>query len=107
MDACRQGRIMQGPALSHRMLRRLAKAVRGYEHNGASRIACMLTDRGRSADTARQPAHRLYSICDPRRAGWPLADNALVQGRSGITRHPRESCTGRAEQTAVFQGDQR
>ncbi len=66
--------------------------IRVMNSGGESGAANLVAKLGGEADTARELAYRLYSVCERRkRAAEALAYNALVQSWPEITRLARES----------------
>lgn len=77
--------------------------IRVMNSGGESGAADLVAKLGGVADTARELAYRLYSVCERRkRAAEALAYNALVQSWPEITRLARES-TSRPQ--AAVQGE--
>lgn len=68
--------------------------IRVMNAGGEAGAAELVARLGGTADTARELAYRLYSVCERRkRAAEALAYNALVQSWPEITRLARESAT--------------
>jgi putative DNA methylase len=65
--------------------------IRVMNAGGEAGAAELVAKLGGTADTARELAYRLYSVCERRkRAAEALAYNALVQSWPEITRLARE-----------------
>lgn len=80
----------------HHLIRRLEKGGEG----AAAELAAVL---GGMAETARELAYRLYTICErKKRAQEALSYNALVQSWPEISRLVRAGAKPRAEQAAMF-----
>jgi putative DNA methylase len=78
--------------------------VRALEARGESAAATLVVKLGSKAETARELAYRLYTICErKKRAQEALSYNALVQSWPEITRLARESGKPETEQAAMFQ----
>ncbi|MCS6800028.1 MAG: DUF1156 domain-containing protein, partial [Myxococcota bacterium] len=77
--------------------------IRVLESGGEEAAAALAAKLGARAETARELAYRLYTVCERRKwaqeASWY---NALVQSWPEIARLARESSTRRAEQTTMF-----
>jgi len=77
--------------------------IRVLEAGGESAAADLVAKLGSHAETARELAYRLYTLCErKKRAQEALSYNGLVQSWSEITRLARESGKPRAEQGALF-----
>jgi putative DNA methylase len=77
--------------------------IRALEKGGESMSAELAAVLGGMAETARELAYRLYSICErKKRAQEALSYNALVQSWPEISRLVREGARSRAEQGAMF-----
>jgi putative DNA methylase len=77
--------------------------IRALEAGGESAAAGLVAKLGSKAETARELAYRLYTICDrKKRAAEALAYNALVQSFPEITRLAREGDKSKTGQTALF-----
>lgn len=77
--------------------------IRRLEQGGESAAADLAGVLGGMAETARELAYRLYTICErKKRAQEALAYNALVQSWPEISRLAREGAKPRAEQAAMF-----
>jgi putative DNA methylase len=77
--------------------------VRALEVGGESAAAALVAKVGAKAETARELAYRLYTICErKKRATEALSYNALVQSWPEIGRLAREGGTRRAEQPGLF-----
>jgi putative DNA methylase len=79
--------------------------IRVLEAGGESAAAALVAKLGSKAETARELAYRLYTICErKKRAAEALAYNALVQSFPEITRLAREGGKSKTGQTALFGG---
>jgi putative DNA methylase len=77
--------------------------IRVLETGGESAAAALVAKLGSHAETARELAYRLYTLCErKKRAQEALSYNGLVQSWPEITRLARESRTPRAEQGRLF-----
>jgi putative DNA methylase len=77
--------------------------VRRLEKDGESGAAELVSTLGGSAETARELAYRLYTICErKKRAQEALSYNALVQSWPEIIRLAREQRQARPEQAGMF-----
>jgi len=77
--------------------------VRVLETGGESATATLVAKLGSHAETARELAYRLYTLCErKKRAPEALSYNGLVQSWPEITRLARERGTPRSEQGALF-----
>ena len=77
--------------------------IRVLEAEGESAAAELVGKLGSQAETARELAYRLYSLCErKKRAAEALTYNALVQSWPEITRLAREGARPRAEQATLF-----
>ena len=77
--------------------------IRVLEAGGESATAELVAKLGSQAETARELAYRLYTVCErKKRAAEALTYNALVQSWPEITRLARESAQPKAEQSALF-----
>ena len=73
--------------------------IRALEAGGESAAAELVAKLGSQAETARELAYRLYTICErKKRAQEALSYNALVQSWPEITRLARERTCAAAEQ---------
>ena len=64
-------------------------------------------ERGPSAETARELAYRLYSVCErKKRSNEALSYNALVQSFPEITRLAREGIKPQEGQPGLFGTDE-
>ena len=69
----------------------------------ASAAAALVAKLGSKAETARELAYRLYTLCErKKRAPEALSYNALVQSWPEITRLARESGTAKTVQAELF-----
>ena len=77
--------------------------IRKLEKSGESEAAELAGILGGMAETARELAYRLYTICErKKRAQEALSYNALVQSWPEITRLAREGKKGQPQQTGMF-----
>jgi putative DNA methylase len=77
--------------------------IRVLETGGESAAAALVAKLGSHAETARELAYRLYTLCErKKRAPEALSYNGLVQSWPEITRLARERGTSRPEQGALF-----
>jgi putative DNA methylase len=77
--------------------------IRVLEAGGEGAAGVLVAKLGRKAETARELAYRLYTVCErKKRAAEALAYNALVQSWPEIDRLAREGGKPRAEQAALF-----
>jgi putative DNA methylase len=77
--------------------------IRVMNTGGETSAAALVAKLGGTADTARELAYRLYSVCERRkRAQEALGYNALVQSWPEITRLAREGGKPRTEQGQLF-----
>ena len=77
--------------------------IRVLEVGGESAAAGLVAKLGSHAETARELAYRLYTLCErKKRAQEALSYNGLVQSWPEITRLARESGTPHAEQGGLF-----
>ncbi len=77
--------------------------IRVLEAGGESAAAELAAKLDSQAETARELAYRLYTVCErKKRAAEALAYNALVQSWPEITRLAREGTQPPAEQAALF-----
>jgi putative DNA methylase len=77
--------------------------IRVLEAGGESAAAALVAKLGSKAETARELAYRLYTLCErKKRAAEALAYNALVQSFPEITRLAREGGKPKTEQAALF-----
>jgi putative DNA methylase len=77
--------------------------IRALESGGEAAAAALVAKLGSQAETARELAYRLYTICErKKRAGEALSYNALVQSWLEITRLAREGAKLRPEQGSLF-----
>lgn len=77
--------------------------IRALESGGESSAAALVAKLGAKAETARELAYRLYTICErKKRAAEALAYNGLVQSWPEIARLAHEGGKPRAEQAALF-----
>jgi len=78
--------------------------IRALEAGGEGAAAELVGTLGSKAETARELAYRLYTVCErKKRAQEALAYNALVQSWPEIARLAREGGTPPAEQVAMFE----
>ena len=77
--------------------------IRVLDSGGERPAADVVAKLGGKAETARELAYRLYTLCERRkRAGEAQAYNGLVQSWPEITRLARESTSSVVQQTALF-----
>jgi putative DNA methylase len=77
--------------------------IRALESGGESAAAELVAKLGSKAETARELAYRLYTLCErKKRAAEALSYNSLVQSWPEISRLARESSRPRARQTTMF-----
>lgn len=77
--------------------------IRAHEVSGENGAAELVAKLGSTAETARELAYRLYTVCErKKRAAEALQYNALVQSFPEITRLAREGGKPRTGQTALF-----
>ena len=77
--------------------------IRRLEKGGESSAAELVSVLGGIAETARELAYRLYTICErKKRAQEALSYNALVQSWPEITRLAREATKARPRQAGMF-----
>jgi putative DNA methylase len=77
--------------------------VRLLEDGGESSAAELVTKLGARAETARELAYRLYTLCErKKRAAEALSYNALVQSWPEIVRLAREGAQRSPEQAGLF-----
>jgi putative DNA methylase len=78
--------------------------IRVLEVGGESAAAGLVVQLGSHAETARELAYRLYTLCErKKRAQEALSYNGLVQSWPEITRLARESEKPHAEQGRLFE----
>jgi putative DNA methylase len=78
--------------------------IRVLETGGESGAAVLLAQMGSKADTARELAYHLYTVCERRkRAQEALAYNGLVQSWPEIARLSREEGSERVQQSTLFE----
>ena len=78
--------------------------IRVLEAGGESAAAALVAKLGSHAETARELAYRLYTLCErKKRAPEALAYNGLVQSWPEIARLARASGTPPAEQRGLFE----
>jgi putative DNA methylase len=77
--------------------------IRVLEAGGENAAAALVAKLGSKAETARELAYRLYTVCErKKRVAEALSYNALVQSWPEIVRLAREGGKPRAEQAALF-----
>jgi putative DNA methylase len=77
--------------------------IRSLEIGGETAAAGLITKLGSKAETARELAYRLYTVCErKKRAVEALSYNGLVQSWPEITRLSREARKPRSEQAGLF-----
>jgi putative DNA methylase len=80
--------------------------IRALEAGGEGAAARLVARLGTRAETARELAYRLYTVCErKKRAAEALQYNALVQSWPEIGRLAREGGAPEAEQVGLFGGD--
>ncbi|MEK7716157.1 MAG: hypothetical protein AAB322_00210, partial [Pseudomonadota bacterium] len=78
--------------------------IRVLEAGGEGTAAVLVGKLGTKAETARELAYRLYTICErKKRAAEALSYNGLVQSWPEITRLAREGGKPESEQTQMFE----
>ena len=78
--------------------------IRVLEVGGESAAAALVAQLGSHAETARELAYRLYTLCErKKRAPEALSYNGLVQSWPEIQRLARQGGTPRAEQPELFE----
>jgi putative DNA methylase len=78
--------------------------IRALEAGGESGAATLVAKLGAKAETARELAYRLFTVCERRkRAAEAFAYNALVQSWPEIVRLAAESRTTRPAQETLFE----
>jgi putative DNA methylase len=79
--------------------------IRVLEADGESAAAALAARLGSQAETARELAYRLYTVCErKKRAAEALSYNGLVQSWPEITRLARQAGAPRPEQGGLFAG---
>jgi putative DNA methylase len=79
--------------------------IRALEGGGESAAAELVAKLGSQAETARELAYRLYTICErKKRASEALSYNGLVQSWPEINRLVREAGSSRPKQADMFAG---
>jgi len=77
--------------------------IRALESGGEGAAAALVAKLGSKAETARELAYRLYTLCErKKRATEALSYNSLVQSWPEISRLARESDRSRPTQTTMF-----
>jgi putative DNA methylase len=77
--------------------------IRALEAGGESAAAALVAKLGTKAETARELAYRLYTVCErKKRAAEALSYNALVQSWPEIARLAREGGKPLAAQAGLF-----
>jgi putative DNA methylase len=77
--------------------------IRVREAGGEIVAAALVAKLGSKAETARELAYRLYTVCErKKRAAEALSYNALVQSWPEIARLAREGGKPQAEQASLF-----
>ena len=80
--------------------------IRVLEAGGERAAAELVAKLGTKAETARELAYRLYTVCErKKRAAEALSYNALVQSWPEIARLAREGGGPGAEQAELFRKD--
>ena len=78
--------------------------IRALEAGGESAAAALVAQLGSHAETARELAYRLYTLCErKKRAPEALSYNGLVQSWPEIQRLAHQGGTPRAEQPELFE----
>ena len=78
--------------------------IRVLEAGGESAAAALVAQLGSHAETARELAYRLYTLCErKKRAPEALSYNGLVQSWPEIQRLAHQGGTPRAEQPELFE----
>jgi putative DNA methylase len=78
--------------------------IRALETGGEAAAAALVAKLGSKAETARELAYRLYTLCErKKRAAEALAYNGLVQSWPEITRLAREGGQQRPAQAGLFE----
>ena len=77
--------------------------IRPLDEGGEGKAAQLVARLGSHAETARELAYRLYTLCErKKRAAEALAYNSLVQSWPEITRLAQEVGKPRAAQARLF-----
>jgi putative DNA methylase len=77
--------------------------IRVLESGGEGAAAALVAKLGTRAETARELAYRLYTVCErKKRAAEALSYNALVQSFPEISRLALEAPKSKEEQTSMF-----
>jgi putative DNA methylase len=77
--------------------------IRVLESGGEAAAAALVAKLGSQAETARELAYRLYTLCErKKRAAEALSYNGLVQSWPEIARLAGEGAKPRAEQGSLF-----
>src|SRR5204862_7941683 len=85
--------------MTHHLIRALG--------NGEIDAAELISKLGAKAETARELAYRLYTLCErKKRAPEALAYNGLVQSWPEIVRISQEGNQPRVRQAEVFEGEE-
>jgi putative DNA methylase len=78
--------------------------IRALEAGGEGAAAALVAKLGSKAETARELAYRLYTLCErKKRASEALSYNGLVQSWPEISRLARDSGKSPETQGALFQ----
>jgi putative DNA methylase len=78
--------------------------IRVLEAGGEGAAAELVAKLGSKAETARELAYRLYTICERRkRAAEALSYNGLVQSWPEITRLTRDGAAASTRQAQLFE----
>ncbi len=81
--------------------------VRVLEAGGEPAAAALAGQLGTQAETARELAYRLYTVCErKKRAAEALSYNGLVQSWPEVTRLARQGARPRVEQETLFGQDE-
>jgi len=78
--------------------------IRALETGGEAAAAALVAKLGSKAETARELAYRLYTLCErKKRAAEAMAYNGLVQSWPEVTRLAREGGPQRPAQAGLFE----
>jgi putative DNA methylase len=94
------------PALDARLTawETVHQLIRALESGGETAAAALVAKLGSQAETARELAYRLYTLCErKKRAAEALSYNALVQSWPEISRLAREGGKPRETQRQMFE----
>jgi putative DNA methylase len=93
------------PSTAHRLTswEIVHQLIRMLEGGGEAAAAALVAKLGSKAETGRELAYRLYTLCErKKRANEALAYNGLVQSWPEIVRLARENATIEPEQGGLF-----